>query len=383
MIRVAVPRSDTAFASAPRADSATIEAQRSALLEIAGVSALLEAMPGPAFVVNRHRQIVLGNRALLAMLGAESPAAVLGLRPGEAVGCIHHDERPGGCGTAPACGQCGAVRSVLDCFANGARASHECRLTVRAGAERASLDVHVHATPLVVGEETFAVVALQDISAEKRRDALEQVLLHDLASTAVALRHATESADAGNDTLLDRAEQMALLRSLAASLTDQISAHRDLRAAERGDLVAIRRDVDVREVLESSIELWRGEPVAEGRTLVLESGRAARTHTDPVLLVRVVGNLVRNALEATKPGGTVSLFCARQYGGVTVSVHNEGEIPDAVQHQIFQRSFTTHAGRGRGLGTYGARLLTERYLGGDVGFVSNEHTGTVFVVTLP
>lgn len=383
MIPVAVPRSDTAFASAPRADSATIDAQRTVLLEDASVPALLDAMPGAAFVVNRQRQIVLANRALIAMLGAESLGDVLGLRPGEAVHCVHHDERPGGCGTAPACGQCGAVRSVLDCFAHGRRASHVCRLTVRAGAGRASLDVRVHATPLPVGEAVFAVVALQDIGAEKRREVLEQLLLHDLASTAMALRHAVENVHEGHDARLDPAERIAPLRSLAASLTDQIAAHRDLHAAECGELAVCRRELDVREVLESAIPLWRSEPVAVDRTLVLEPGRAARTRTDPLLLVRVVGNLVRNAFEATKPDGTVSLFCARQYGGVTVSVHNEGEIPDAVQHQIFQRSFTTRAGRGRGLGTYGARLLAERYLGGDVGFVSNEHTGTVFVVTLP
>lgn len=383
MVRLAPPRSDTAFASARRTDSCALESQRAALLADGNIAALLDAMPGPAMIVNTCRQIVLINREACAMLGDGTPDDALGLRPGEAVKCIHHDERAGGCGTAPACGQCGAVRSVLDCFAHDRRASHECRLTVRDGANRASLDLRVHASPLSVGDHRFAVVALQDIGAEKRREALEQTLLHDLANTCVGLQHVARQLSEDGEAPDLRRERGEQLRALAEALGDQLSAHRDLRAAERGELLVCRRELDVRALLESTLDLIRTDPLSEGRALVLESGRAARTRTDPVLLSRVVGNLVRNALEATRVGGTVSVFCARQYGGVTVSVHNEGEIPEAVQHQIFQRSFTTKAGRGRGLGTYGARLLTERYLGGDVGFMSNEHTGTVFVVTLP
>ncbi len=44
-------------------------------------------------------------------------------------------------------------------------------------------------------------------------------------------------------------------------------------------------------------------------------------------------------------------------------VHNHAVMPESVQRQVFQRSFTTK-GRGRGLGTYSVKLLTERYLEG-------------------
>ena len=57
-------------------------------------------------------------------------------------------------------------------------------------------------------------------------------------------------------------------------------------------------------------------------------------------------------------------------------------MPADAQLQVFQRSFSTK-GDGRGLGTYGSRLLTERYLGGEIGFESTESTGTTFRVSLP
>ncbi len=57
-------------------------------------------------------------------------------------------------------------------------------------------------------------------------------------------------------------------------------------------------------------------------------------------------------------------------------------MPEAVQLQLFQRSFTTK-GLGRGIGTYSIRLLTERYLGGKVSFTSTPAAGTRFELSFP
>lgn len=57
-------------------------------------------------------------------------------------------------------------------------------------------------------------------------------------------------------------------------------------------------------------------------------------------------------------------------------------MPKDVQYQVFQRSFSTK-GHNRGLGTYSMKLITEKYLGGKIGFVSNETEGTKFFIKLP
>ena len=62
-------------------------------------------------------------------------------------------------------------------------------------------------------------------------------------------------------------------------------------------------------------------------------------------------------------------------------VHNPVEMPREIQLQMFVRSFSTK-GLGRGLGTYSARLFTEAYLGGRIGFRSDS-TGTTFWVEIP
>lgn len=93
--------------------------------------------------------------------------------------------------------------------------------------------------------------------------------------------------------------------------------------------------------------------------------------------------MVKNAFEAIAVGEAVTVGFERGVDGVTFTVHNPGVIPERVAHQIFQRTFSTKAPRGRGLGTYSMKLLGERYLGGRVGFQTSPEAGTVFAIRLP
>jgi sensor histidine kinase regulating citrate/malate metabolism len=97
----------------------------------------------------------------------------------------------------------------------------------------------------------------------------------------------------------------------------------------------------------------------------------------------VLGNLVKNALEATPERGTVTTSCRSIGGRVRIDIRNAGVMPPDVQMQVFQRSFSTKAERGRGIGTYSVKLFVERYLRGTVAFTSMEPDGTTFSVTLP
>jgi signal transduction histidine kinase len=96
-----------------------------------------------------------------------------------------------------------------------------------------------------------------------------------------------------------------------------------------------------------------------------------------------LGNLIKNALEASTRGETVTVKSEKKGDAyVCFKVHNPAVMPENVQLQIFNRSFTTK-GVGRGLGTYSVKLLTTRYLKGSVSFISNKESGTTFEISLP
>jgi signal transduction histidine kinase len=374
---------DTSYASPARADGPMLGEQRRAFLSDPVAVELLDAMPGPAMVLNRHRQIVAVNGLMREAFGLSDSEGLLGLRPGELLQCVHANERAAGCGTTRACAHCGAVNAVLECLATRRRTTREARLTTRAAHDGGALDVRVHASSVEVGGVMFVVVGLEDIGDRKRRQVLERVLLADLLASwgrvgDVAGR--LEQPAPGSGDVRTAAGE---LRRVADESLERLESHRQLLAAERGELAVEPRDVNVVALLEDLARRHRELPVAQGRTIRLEHGRACELRTDPALLARALGDLLVNALEASPAGGTVSVTCELEGRIATFSVHNDGVIPDDVQLQVFQRSFTTTGVEGRGVGTYGVKLIVERYLGGDVEFVSDDRVGTLFVVVVP
>ena len=103
---------------------------------------------------------------------------------------------------------------------------------------------------------------------------------------------------------------------------------------------------------------------------------------DELLLSRILGNMLKNALESSVQNSRIKIGCILLDNKIRFFVNNAGYIPQDIQNQIFQRSFSTK-GKGRGLGTYSMKLLTERYLKGKVFFISSEKEGTTFYAEFP
>jgi signal transduction histidine kinase len=136
------------------------------------------------------------------------------------------------------------------------------------------------------------------------------------------------------------------------------------------------------EVLKDLKDLFSLQALAADKSiLIVETSEDHLVNTDPVLLRRVLGNMVKNAIEVYNPKTIITLNCRAIDRSIRFSVHNPAAIDENVQLQLFKRSFTTK-GIGRGLGTYSMKLLGEKYLKGKVGFESTKQTGTTFFIEL-
>ena len=340
---------------------------------------LLDAFPTPAVILNESRQIVAANQRLCSFLDRREDE-ILGLRIGEAFNCIHWPEGNRGCGTSQFCQTCGALHAVLKTQQEGGGDVQECTITPRACEGERTLDLRVTASNLDLGGR-FIVFALSDISDEKRRAVLERMFFHDVLNTAWGVRSLLEVLPALSDR--DRPETATLALQLVEYLIEEIQAGSDLAAAERGELVVQVASLDAREILKCVCELFATHEVSRGKTVVVAKiSRPYVVTTDRLLLKRILGNLVKNALEASVKGQQVSLGF-HNHGAAVFWVHNEAAMPEAVQLQVFRRSFSTKSPVGRGIGTYSAKLITERYLGGALSFTSSEEEGTTFTITLP
>jgi len=373
----------TRFAPAERADRATIDRQARAVTVSSHVREVLSAISQVALLVNQQRQIVHCNQSLLDMLGITDVSQILGQRPGEMLNCLHANDQPSGCGTSEACAMCGAVNAILAAQAANCPVTRECRLSVQRPDGIAALDLRVHVAPLTLLGEKFYLVSLIDISDEKRRRLLERIFFHDLINTASAIEGLVNVVVQSDYDAANVRELLPLVNRSSRQLVEEIIAQRVLTQAENGELRPVPVAIVLPDLLQQVIDTYARHQLASRRTLLLAPVAAAGPLTaDPVILRRVVANLVKNALEATPEGSTITISAANAGGRMELAVHNPGVIPADVQLQIFQRSFSTK-GANRGLGTYSIKLLTERYLGGTVAFSSSAADGTTFRIALP
>ena len=369
------------FAPAARTDPAQLAVE---VAHFQGQQLLQEffaAVPEMFVVLNEQREIVFANRALLDALHCQTIDDVAGQRLGEALSCSHafdeSDSHIGVCGTTEFCRECGAVQAMLHAL-GGKPDVQECRITL---ADGGALDLRVTARPLEQDGHHYVLFAVVDISHEKRRRALERIFFHDILNTAGGLLGVAELLRTGSTAeVADFKDTVALL---ANSLVDEIRAQQILLSAERGELKLQLERIQSLTLLVDIRNTYMNHEVCIGRLVEVDpSSDLVVFVSDARLVRRVLGSMVKNALQGCRPGETATLSCYSTAAGVEFAVHNPGFMPRKVQLQVFQRSFTSR-GDGRGLGTYSMKLLTEQYLQGTVTFESTPEYGTIFRVHYP
>jgi signal transduction histidine kinase len=105
---------------------------------------------------------------------------------------------------------------------------------------------------------------------------------------------------------------------------------------------------------------------------------------DPDKMLRVLQNLVNNAVEAfAGRGGKVTIEARREDGRVVLLVGDDGPgIPEAIRARVFQ-PFVTHGKQnGTGLGMAITRSIVEAH-GGRISFETATGRGTTFRISLP
>lgn len=370
---------ETKFAPAERDPAEKVINQGGIVEALPLIREIFNAVPNVLAILNSKRQIVFANRALLQFMEIDDPRRILGRRPGEALKCSHSGETEGGCGTTESCRMCGMVNAILSAQ-NGAASTQECRILRED--DGSALDLRIQTTPFQVKGTPFTVLAVENIADEKRRKVLERIFYGGLLGTAQELRSDAEQMYMGSIENLE--DRRAAIFAGSEKLVADINGQRILTAAEAGELKPRPSQFSALKLANEIIAAFQDRATLAGITLRLDpKSEDTQFVSERTLLKLVLTHLVTNAMEAcTKIGDTVTLGCRIGRNSVEIFVHNPGEVADDVALQIFQRSFSTK-GKGRGIGTYAVKLLTERYLKGKVIFTTSPGGGTTFRVACP
>jgi nitrogen fixation/metabolism regulation signal transduction histidine kinase len=375
---VHIMSSSTKYAPSKRSRPQVLKRQKELFENNQLLDGFLTKIPAIFMVINEDRQIVYINNGALEFTGLKDIAPAIGKRPGELIGCIHSEEEAGGCGTSEACTYCGAVNAVLKCQKTGKKTVMDCRIMV--GPEHTAYDLRVWASPLNIKNEKFIVITMQDIQNEKWRGFLERIFFHDLLNIMTPLL--------GNIELLkgkenNTTEPLILnIDKISNYIVEEIQTQQIIINAENDSLKIDPLKMNSKEFLVEMKTLFQDNNLFKEKNIEIAlNSESIDLLTDKVILRRILGNMIKNALEASSNNGKVTIGCSKKDTEVEFWVHNPGYIPREIQLQIFTRSFSTK-GSGRGLGTYSMKLLS-RFLKGKISFYSSENHGTTFMIDIP
>lgn len=375
-----IPRS-TWYAPAERAAPAEVSRFARVCLENPIIKVVLESVDGFVLILNRQRQVVAANPEVLEEIEIVDDAAILGMRPGELFGCIHSKDEEGGCGTSRHCTTCGGVITIMASQVKRQSVSGECLMMVKHRGIVEAREFAVRATPLSLCNDEVIIFTIHDISAWKRRELMESLFLHDTLNIVTSLQTWSELLMQQFHDAEKAAENIV---QLSNKLNFEVQHHRLLLLAERGELTPQKELFSCSALFDDLRTMFDGYRTGnQSRFVAVPPAEQCMLCIDYQLLSRIIINMIKNALEASEPAGIVHASFEVTDGQPCFVVHNDGVIPEAVQLQIFKRSFSTKGGSGRGIGTYSMKLFGERYLGGKVSFRTSEAEGTSFSFILP
>ncbi|MFT4570025.1 MAG: signal transduction histidine kinase [Hyphomicrobiaceae bacterium] len=254
--------------------------------------------------------------------------------------------------------------------------------------ERSLADAHAR-------EADRAQRALSERDEEAaRRERLLQMVMHDvrspvtamMATARVGLRH-------WRDTTEPPGKQFSLIEESGNGVLRIIDNMVSIARTPHGELPVHPERFDIQQCVRACAEALRSFAEQHNHSLVTEcAGDLWAESLDPILVRRVVSNLLVNAIRHTPSGTSVRTGCLRTDHSICIAVEDDGQgIPRRQRERLFEpRGAGTRpldGGEGAWLDT-GLGLpfcaLACRSMGGSIRLEDRpQNSGTRFIVELP
>lgn len=259
--------------------------------------------------------------------------------------------------------------------------------------DNSSLPVKYISTPIINNDNIDgAVVAFSDITAEKREEALrhdiERITRHDLKTPLNGII-GIPGLLLEDSNLTDRQRSyLELLKDSGYRMLEMINDSLNLFKMEKGTYEFSPTRVDLMTIIRSILdELVLLKDKAIGVKITMdgrpsEMGQYFMVQGEELLCYSMFANLLKNAVEASPPGGTIDITMTHGEPAAEIIIHNQGAVPKEIRGRFFDKYSTAGKSGGTGLGTYSAKLITETQKGA-ITMATDEADGTSLFIKLP
>ncbi len=225
--------------------------------------------------------------------------------------------------------------------------------------------------------------------AAKLREDVDLIMRHDLKAPLTGIIGLPRILlDEGGLTEI-QVKLLTLVEESGLKMLSMINRSLDLFKMERGTYVLCPAPVELSHLVRRLfVELTSLAKQCRVAFVLTRDGRPMYS-TDTVevsgeclLLHTLLGNCLKNAVEASPEGGVVEVALSVAES-VIVRVHNRGAVPEAIRGTFFGKFSTAGKVGGTGLGAYSSKRIAEVH-GGSIAMDTSDATdSTTITITLP
>jgi PAS domain S-box-containing protein len=254
--------------------------------------------------------------------------------------------------------------------------------------------IEVGLNPMRMAQGLMVLAVIVDITERKRlerlKDEFVSTVSHELRTPLTSI-YSSLGLIMGNaaGVLPDAARRLiSIAHSNSQRLVGLVNDILDIEKLESGQLIFNLQPVEVRPLVEQTIEANRAYADTYRVKIRLQAGSDVMVRADPGRLSQVLTNLISNAIKFSPLDGEVVVAIEPRTDVMRFSVRDCGPgIPPEFKSRIFERfaqadATNTKQQGGTGLGLSIVKQIVDR-LGGQVGFDDAPGGGTVFHVDLP
>ncbi|TXI92716.1 MAG: response regulator [Burkholderiaceae bacterium] len=234
-------------------------------------------------------------------------------------------------------------------------------------------------------------VALRTRELDEKNQALQQALRtledverisrHDLKTPLVSIAAAPTLLRAGRTMSKHEEDILCMIESATNRALSMVNLSLDLFRMESGSYVFRPSSVDMTNIVASVAMGLAAHAHSKSVNIHIPDDEPhVFAEADDSLCYSIIGNLLKNAVEAAPEHSTVmvTLIDGPQ---ILLAIHNQGAVPAEMRANFFDKYATAGKVGGTGLGTYSSHLLA-KVQGGSLGMHTSDEDGTTLTLKL-
>lgn len=206
---------------------------------------------------------------------------------------------------------------------------------------------------------------------------------HELRTPIAVIKAESEYA---LENRADTEEALIAIRDAADRMEKMVGQLLALTRLEAKEKTIEKTEVDLSKLGRMTLEVLEDDAAQRHIALLADIEDNAAVNGDETLLMRLLINLIRNAITYGKEGGFAKLTIRSSEGKATVIIEDDGigiaekDIPHIWDR--FYQADSSHSSSGSGLGLSMAKLITALH-DGQISVESEEGKGSIFTLVIP